>query len=57
MAVSPATSTCSIIVPTLNETSVIEQTPRLLRERAPRAEVIVVDGESTDDTVELARIL
>lgn len=55
MSAKPAPSTCSIIVPTLNETSVIERT--LLRERAPQAEVIVVDGESTDDTVELVRIL
>jgi rSAM/selenodomain-associated transferase 2 len=54
MAGPDAPSTCSIIIPTLNESSVIEQTLQAVRERAPRSEVIVVDGESTDDTVERA---
>lgn len=46
-----APTTCSIIIPTLDEASVIERTLRLVRERAPDAEVVVVDGESSDDTV------
>jgi len=48
---------CSIIVPTLNEAVAIENTLRTVRERAPGAEVIVVDGESADDTVARARPL
>ena len=48
---------CSIIVPTLNESVAIAATLRSLRERAPGAEIVVVDGESADDTVALARPL
>lgn len=48
---------CSIIVPTLDESVAIVGTLRSLRQRAPGAEIIVVDGESADDTVALARPL
>jgi len=44
----------SIIIPTLNEEKCIERTLRVLKERAADVEVVVVDGESTDDTVALA---
>ena len=44
----------SIIIPTLNEEKHIERTLRVLKERAADVEVVVVDGESTDDTVALA---
>lgn len=47
--------TCSIIIPTLNEASVIARTLRAVREQAPQGEVIVVDGASSDDTVARAR--
>lgn len=50
-----APRTLSIIIPTLNEEKAIEGTLRTLRERVPDAEIIVVDGESTDDTVARAR--
>jgi rSAM/selenodomain-associated transferase 2 len=54
MAGQRAPQTLSIIIPTLNEEAIIEHTLRLLRERAPEAEIIVVDGESADET--LARV-
>lgn len=54
MAGSQGPKTCSIVIPTLDEASVIERTLRLIRERAPDAEVIVVDGGSADETVRLA---
>lgn len=44
----------SIIVPVLNEADVVGKSLRLLRERAPGAEIIVVDGGSTDETVRFA---
>jgi len=44
----------SIIIPTLNEEKRIERTLHVLKERAANAEIVVVDGESTDDTVALA---
>ena len=44
---------CSIIIPTLNEASAIEETLRRLHRLDPY-EVIVADGGSTDGTVELA---
>jgi len=45
----------SIIIPVLNEASTIEQFLNSLRERARDAEIIVVDGHSSDGTFELAR--
>src|SRR5262249_9026006 len=44
----------SVIVPVFNEASVIRQFLAHLRERAPGAEIIVVDGASTDGTDDLA---
>src|SRR5215510_10597742 len=44
----------SIIVPVLNEASLIRPFLTHLRERSPGAEIIVVDGASTDGTDELA---
>lgn len=44
----------SIIVPVLNEAQVIRSFLEQLRDRAPGAEVIVVDGASSDGTGELA---
>ena len=44
----------SIIVPVLNEAPLIRPFLEHLRERAPGAEIIVVDGASTDGTDELA---
>ncbi|MEO7074102.1 MAG: TIGR04283 family arsenosugar biosynthesis glycosyltransferase [Ktedonobacterales bacterium] len=44
----------SIIIPTLNEARLIEHTLQCLKQRAGEAEIVVVDGESTDDTVALA---
>ncbi len=41
----------SIIIPTFNEEKLIECTLLAVKERAPGAEVIVVDGESSDDTI------
>jgi rSAM/selenodomain-associated transferase 2 len=41
----------SIIVPVLNEAELIGSFLRELRGRAPGAEIIVVDGESHDDTI------
>jgi rSAM/selenodomain-associated transferase 2 len=45
----------SIIVPVFNEATLIRPFLRHLRERAPEAEIIVADGESSDGTRELAR--
>ena len=45
----------SIISPTLNEASTIEQFLNSLRKRAGNAEIIAVDGGSSDGTFELAR--
>lgn len=44
----------SIIVPVFNEASLIGPFLAHLRERAPEAEIIVVDGASTDSTDRLA---
>ncbi len=44
----------SIIIPTFNEASLIERTLQSLKQRSRNAEIVVVDGESTDDTVALA---
>lgn len=45
----------SIIVPAFDEASIIEQFLESLRERTGDAEIIVVDGGSSDGTFELAR--
>jgi rSAM/selenodomain-associated transferase 2 len=50
--VQPAT--VSVIVPVLNEAHLIERFLLRLRERAPDAEIIVVDGGSDDETAHLA---
>jgi rSAM/selenodomain-associated transferase 2 len=44
----------SIVVPVLNEAEIIGPFLRHLRERAPDAELIVVDGGSTDGTEKIA---
>jgi rSAM/selenodomain-associated transferase 2 len=44
----------SIIIPTLNEARLIERTLQGLKERAGDVEIVVVDGESTDETAVLA---
>ena len=44
----------SIVVPVFNEAGLIRQFLLHLRERAPEAEIIVADGESTDGTADLA---
>jgi rSAM/selenodomain-associated transferase 2 len=44
----------SVIVPVFNEAPLIRRFLIHLRERAPEAEVIVADGESTDGTADLA---
>jgi rSAM/selenodomain-associated transferase 2 len=54
-AISIRSGLISIIVPVLNEAASIERFLRCLRERAGDAEVIVVDGGSSDATVDLAR--
>ena len=45
----------SIIVPVLNEAPLLRSFLAHLRERATGAEIIVADGGSSDDTVELVR--
>lgn len=45
----------SIIVPTLNEEKLIASTLKNVRKVVPEAEVIVADGGSRDNTVEIAR--
>lgn len=47
-------ATVSIVVPTLNEAPRIEACLRRLRSDFPSCELVVVDGGSTDGTVELA---
>jgi rSAM/selenodomain-associated transferase 2 len=49
------TMVISIIIPTLNEASMIEKFLNSLRTRAGDAEIIVVDGGSSDGTFDLAR--
>jgi rSAM/selenodomain-associated transferase 2 len=45
----------SIIIPVFNEAALIGPFLHQLRERAPGAEIIVADGESSDGTADLAR--
>jgi uncharacterized protein len=47
----------SIIVPMLNEERSIATTLSALRTGAPRAEIIVVDGGSTDTSIAVAQSL
>lgn len=44
----------SIIVPVLNEAALIREFLVNLRDRAPKAEIIVIDGTSSDRTTEFA---
>jgi rSAM/selenodomain-associated transferase 2 len=48
-------SRLSVVVPMLNEGSVIGDTLAALRTGAPNAEIVVVDGGSTDQSVDVAR--
>ena len=45
----------SVIVPMLNEAPAIARTLEAIRAGAPEAEIIVVDGGSTDTSVDAAR--
>jgi rSAM/selenodomain-associated transferase 2 len=47
----------SIIIPTLNEATLVAPLLRYLCDIAPKAELIVSDGDSTDETVESAKSL
>ncbi|OYT41040.1 MAG: hypothetical protein B6U86_03150 [Candidatus Altiarchaeales archaeon ex4484_43] len=47
----------SVIIPTLNEEKYIEKTLRHLKEQEERIEVIIVDGNSSDSTVDVAENL
>jgi|SRR4051812_5173763 rSAM/selenodomain-associated transferase 2 len=53
-ALTEALRKISIIVPTVNEAPLIRALLLHLRERAPGAEIIVVDGGSADGTAEIA---
>jgi rSAM/selenodomain-associated transferase 2 len=44
----------SIVIPVLNEVSLVRDSLASVGERAPEAEIVVVDGNSTDGTSELA---
>jgi rSAM/selenodomain-associated transferase 2 len=50
----PEVASISIVVPVLNEAALIRPFLQHLRERAPGAEIIVVDGGSSDGTEKLA---
>jgi glycosyltransferase involved in cell wall biosynthesis len=54
---SPRGASLSIIVPVLNEAEGLEAFLRHLRERAPGAELVVVDGGSKDGSAAAARSL
>ena len=47
----------TLIVPTLNEEKHLAEELKALRRLAPKAEIIVSDGRSTDDTRKIAREL
>jgi rSAM/selenodomain-associated transferase 2 len=47
----------SVIVPMFNEAATIASTLRAIRDSAPDAEIVVVDGGSIDASVEIARPL
>ena len=51
-----AKETISVIIPTLQEEKYIEKTLSNLVKVAPKIEIIVVDGGSTDRTVETAKL-
>jgi dolichol-phosphate hexosyltransferase len=47
----------AVLLPTLNEEANIEKTIEQIRAVVPQAEIVVIDGLSTDRTVEIARKL
>jgi len=54
-AVSPGLSSVSIVVPVLNEMSTIRASLHRLQMDFPDCELVVVDGGSTDGTVQARR--
>jgi rSAM/selenodomain-associated transferase 2 len=50
----PAPESLSVIIPTLNEAGTVERCLEALRDRPSVAEVVVVDGKSSDATADLA---
>jgi len=55
MSALPEEPKISIVIPTLNEEKLIEKTLKNARDVVPEAEIIVVDGDSDDDTVKIAK--
>ncbi len=47
----------SVLLPTLNEEESIGRTIKAVRAAVPQAEIVVIDGLSTDKTVEIAKSL